>query len=128
VNSPQAGGEVKYSVVFVSVSEQGEATQGLRQVSTDVAWDLAWLPDGRAVTLLEEQGNTTITRVLRVPVDPRHQPTSLTPNERGSFWGQSPSPDGRWVAIPVERQGASTLWSIDIDAAVKAWRAKKSER
>jgi hypothetical protein len=127
VNSQQSGGQVKYSVMFMLVSDQGEATRAPWQVFTDVAWDLAWLPDGRAVTVLEEQGSTSVTRVLRVPVDPRQQPTSLTPNERGSFWGQSPSPDGRWVAIPVERPGESTLWSIDIDAAAKAWREKKSQ-
>ena len=126
VNAAQAGGNVKYGVMFVGVGEQGRATQAPWQVATDVAWDLAWLPDSRAVTLLEEQGNTSVTRVLRVPVDPRVQPTSLTPNERASFWGQSPSPDGRWIAIPVERQGASTLWSIDVDAAAKAWREMKA--
>ena len=125
VRVPKSGGDVKYGVVFVSVGEPGQATQAPWQVATDVAWDLAWLPDSRAVTVLEEQGSTTVTRVLRVPVDPRVQPASLTPNERGSFWGQSPSPDGRWVAIPTERQGASTLWSIDVEAAAKAWREKR---
>jgi Tol biopolymer transport system component len=124
---PQSAGGVKYSVVFMGVSDEGEVTKSPWQVSTDVAWDLAWLADGRAVTVLEEQGNTNLTRVLRVPADPRAQPASLTPNEHGSFWGQSPSPDGRWVAIPVERQGASTLWSIDVDAAAKAWKAKREK-
>jgi Tol biopolymer transport system component len=126
VTSQRAGADV-YSVMFWSVDDQGQASSAPRQASTNVAWDLAWLPDGRAVTLLEEQGNTNITRVLRVPVDTRQQPTSLTPNERGSFWGQSPSPDGRFIAIPAERVGASTLWRIDVDEAARAWRDKKGK-
>ncbi len=126
VASQKSGVDV-YSVMFVSVTDQGQMSRAPWQVPTDVPWDLAWLPDGRAVTLLEEKGNTTVTRVLRVPIDPRQQPTSLTPNERGTFWGQSPSPDGRYIAIPAERQGASTLWSIDLEAAAKAWREKKDQ-
>jgi Tol biopolymer transport system component len=124
-NAQRPGEDVKYGVAFMGITDQGQVTRAPWQVRTDVAWDLAWLPDSRAVILLEERGSTTITRVLRVPVDPRQPSTSLTPNERGSFWGQSPSPDGRWVAIPVERQGASTLWSIDVEAAAKAWRATR---
>ena len=76
--------------------------------------------------MLEGQGGDH-TRVLRVPVDPGQQPTSLTPNERGTFWDQSLSPDGRYTAIPVERPGTSTLWSIDIDAAAQAWREKTGQ-
>ena len=78
--------------------------------------------------VLEEQGSTNRTRVLRIPMDEGQQPTSLTPNEKRTFWDQYPSPDGRYVAIPVEQFGSSTLWSIDVDVAGKAWREKKSPR
>jgi hypothetical protein len=86
------------------------------------------MPDGRAVTLLEEKGTSTETRVIRVPVSASEQVVSLTPGERGTFWGQLTSPDGRYVAIPVEKFGASTLWSIDVEAAAKAWREKKGQK
>ncbi|PYP75142.1 MAG: hypothetical protein DMD35_22275 [Gemmatimonadetes bacterium] len=116
-----------YNVIFVEVTDQGMAHGTPRFVRTDVTWDLFWTPDSRAVTVLEEQGVTDHTRVLRIPVDPSQQPTSLTPNERRTFWDQYPSPDGRYVAIPVEQFGGSTLWSVDVDAAAKAWREKKSQ-
>lgn len=62
-----------------------------------------------------------------IAVDPKPA-AHLTHAERGTFRGQYPSPDGRYVAMPVERWGASTLWSIDVDAAAKAYQAKKSQR
>ena len=75
--------------------------------------------------MLEEQGATDHTRVLRIPVDESQQPISVTPNERQTFWDQFPSPDGRYVAIPVERFGSSTLWSVDVDAAAKEYRENR---
>jgi Tol biopolymer transport system component len=99
-----------------------------RFVPTDIVWGLCWLPDGTAVAVLEEQGATDHTRVLRVPMNPNEQPKSLSPNERGTFWSQYPSPDGRYIAMPVERSGTSTLWSIDIDAAAKAWRVARGSQ
>lgn len=117
-----------YKVLFVEVTEQGTALSPPRFVHTDAAWNLYWTPDGRAVTALEEQGGTDHTRVLRIPLDASQQPTSLTPNERHTFWDQFPSPDGRYLALPVEQFGASTLWSIDVDAAAKAWQAKRGQK
>jgi Tol biopolymer transport system component len=125
IKSPPSVATPESNVLFLGVSEQGTLVGAPRFVRTDRSWDLAWLADGRAVTVLENQAQSERTCVLRVPVDPGQQPTSLTPNERGTFWDQYTSPDGRYVAIPVERSGPSTLWSIDIDAAAKAWRANK---
>ena len=126
VRSPTSTATVEHRVMFLGVSMKGSLDRAPRFVRTDAGWDLAWMPDSRALTMLEGQGGDH-TRVLRVPVDPGQQPTSLTPNERGTFWDQSLSPDGRYTAIPVERSGTSTLWSIDIDAATKAWREKKGQ-
>jgi Tol biopolymer transport system component len=128
VNPPQPGTRAKSNVMFVGITKKGVVSQALRFVPIEFGWELAWLADGQAVTLLEEGGGGTTTRVLRVPLAPNGQPTSLTPNERRTFWGQYPSPDGRYAAIPVERFGASTLWNIDVDSAAKAWRAKKGDR
>ena len=125
--SPPSAASPESNVVFLGVTEQGTLTRAPRFVRTDRSWDVAWLPDGRAVTVLENQAQSERTRVLRVPVDPAQQPTSLTPNERGTFWDQYTSPDGRYVAIPVEQSGPSTLWSIDVEAAAKAWREKKGQ-
>jgi Tol biopolymer transport system component len=125
VRSPVSTATPEVKVMFLGVNQQGTLAGAPTFVRIDDGWDLAWLPDGRAVTILENQGRADHTRVLRVPVDPGQQPTSLTPNERGAFWDQYLSPDGRYVAIPVEQAGRSTLWSIDVDAAAKAWREKK---
>jgi Tol biopolymer transport system component len=112
-------------VLFARVAQDGRMNGAPRFVSTNNVWDLSW-PDSRSVLVLEEQGDNH-TRVLRVPMDEGQQPVSLTPNEKRTFWDQYPSPDGRYVAIPVEQFGSSTLWSIDVDAAAKAWREKKSQ-
>ena len=122
IRPPASAAAPEFKVAFVAVSKEGALARTPRFVRTDEGWDLAWMPDGRAVTILENQGRADHTRVLRVPVDPAQQPASLTPNERGAFWDQYLSPDGRYVAIAAEKLGQSTLWSIDLDAAAKAWR------
>ena len=127
VSSTQSGNGTA-RVLFARVAEDGRMNGAPRFVPTDRAWDLYWQPDGRSVLVMEEQGNTQHTRVLRVPMDEGQQPTSITPNEKGTFWDQYASPDGRYVAIPVEQFGGSTLWSVDVDSAAKAWRAKKGAR
>jgi Tol biopolymer transport system component len=83
------------------------------------------LPDSRSVLVVDDAADRT--RVLRVPMEEGQQPTSLSPNERNKFWDQFPSPDGRYVAIPVEQFGSSTLWSINVEAAAKAWRENKTQ-
>ena len=98
-----------------------------RFVPTDASWDLYWLPDSRAVLVLEEQENTDQTRVLRVPMDEGQQPVSLTPNEKRTFWDQYPRQMGATSRSRSSSSAASTLWSIDIDAAAKAWREKKGQ-
>ena len=127
VRSAQSGNGIAH-VVFARVSDDGRMNGTHRFVPTDRAWDLYWQPDGRSVLVMEEQGSTQRTRVLRVTMDEGRQPVSITPNEKGTFWDQYPSPDGRYTAIPVEQFGGSTLWSIDVEEAAKAWRAKKGER
>jgi Tol biopolymer transport system component len=114
-----------YAVLFVPVPEDGKMSGSPRFVPTGSAWDLSWLPDSRGVLVLDAADHT---RVLRVPMEEGQQPTSLSPNERNKFWDQYPSPDGRYVAIPVEQFGSSTLWSIDVEEATKAWRAKQGQR
>lgn len=125
VSPSRANDSGHYNVAFIDATEEGTAGLPPRVVRTEGAWDLAWLADGRAVTVLEEQGATMHTRVLRVPLDANQQPTSLTPNEKGTFWDQYTSPDGRYSAIPVEQPGRSTLWSIDVEAAARAYREKR---
>jgi len=123
----KSGNNAAYSVLFVRVSEDGKLSGTPRFVPTGPAWDLYWLPDSRGVLILDQQDHTDQTRVLRVPMAEGQQPMSLSPNEKLTFWDQYPSPDGRHVAIPVEQFKSSTLWSIDIEAAAKAWREKKGQ-
>jgi Tol biopolymer transport system component len=126
VSSTQSGNGTA-RVLFARVAEDGRMNGAPRFVPTERAWDLYWQPAGRSVHVLEEQGDSH-TRVLRVPIEDGQQPVSITPNEKGTFWDQYASPDGRYVAIPVEQFGSSTLWSIDVEAAAKAWQAKRDQR
>jgi Tol biopolymer transport system component len=128
VNPSRSSTGGAYNIVFLRITDQLASMAAPRVVQTGTAWDLAWLFDNRAVTVLEEQGAAGHTRVLRVPIDPGQQPTSLTPNEQGMFWNQYLSPDGRYFAIVVPRSGVTTLWSIDVDEAARAWRAKSGRQ
>jgi hypothetical protein len=121
----KSGKGATYSVLFIRVSGDGKMSGTPRFVPTGSAWDLYWLPESRGVLVLNDDADHT--RVLRVPMEEGQQSTSLSQNERNKFWDQYPSPDGRYVAIPVEQFGSSTLWSIDLDAAAKAWREKKDQ-
>lgn len=121
----KSGSNSTYAVLFVRVSEDGKLSGTPRFVPTGSAWDLNWLPDSRGVLVLDDVADHT--RVLRVPMEEGQQPMSLSPNERNRFWDQYPSPDGRYVAIPVEQFESSTLWSIDVEAAAKAWRDKSQQ-
>ena len=121
VVTTKSGNSATYAVLFVHVSEDGKMTGRPRLVPTGSVWDLHWLPDSRGVLVLDDVADHT--RVLRVPMEDGQQPTSLSPNERNKFWDQFPSPDGRYVAIPVQQFGSSTLWSVDVEAAAKRWQA-----
>ncbi|HMC55664.1 MAG TPA: hypothetical protein VKH19_10860 [Gemmatimonadaceae bacterium] len=127
VPAAESGANSANRVLFVQLSEELRASGAPRFVPTGSVSGLYWLPDSRSVTMLEEPPNTGHTRVLRVWMDPAQKTVSLTPNEPGPFWEQITSPDGRYVAIPVEKFGSSALWRVDIDAAAKAWREKKGQ-
>jgi Tol biopolymer transport system component len=125
VVTTKSGNSANYAVLFVHVSDDGKMIGTPRVVPTGAVWDLHWLPDSRSVLVVDDAADRT--RVLRVPMEEGQQPTSLSPNERNKFWDQFPSPDGRYVAIPVEQFGSSTLWSINVEAAAKAWRENKTQ-
>ena len=126
VATTKSGTAATHAVLFVHVSEDGKMNGTPRFVPTGSAWDLHWLPDSRGVLVLDNAADRS--RVLRVPMEEGQQSTSLSPNERNKFWDQFPSPDGRYVAIPVEQFGSSTLLSFDIEAAAKAWQVKRDQR
>jgi Tol biopolymer transport system component len=114
-----AGGQQR--VMFLPLGTDGMPAGPPRFVQTDAMWDLAWTPDGRAVIGLEEEGMSARTRIRRIPVDPREPPTVIGPSN-ATFWDAYLSPDGKYVAIPMERAHGSTLWAFDLTAALNARR------
>jgi Tol biopolymer transport system component len=108
-----AGGERR--VMLLPLGENGLPSGPPRFVVADYMWDLSWTPDSRAVIGLEEEDMSARTRVRRIPVDPKEAPSTIGPTNT-TFWDAYLSPDGKFVAIPVERPRGSTIWAFDLKA------------
>ena len=106
-----SGGEQR--VMFLPLGDNGLPSGPPRFVVADYMWDLSWTPDSRAVIGLEEEDLSARTRVRRIPVDPKEAPSAIGPTGL-TFWDAYLSPNGKFVAIPVERPRGSTIWAFDI--------------
>lgn len=114
-------GSPSQGVVFLHLGSDGAPDRPSHFVATDVMWDLAWTPDSRAVFGLEEVGQSSNTRIRRVPADPS-QPSTVIGATNSTFWDTFLSPDGKNVAIPAEHFRGSTIWAYDLTSARSARR------
>jgi WD40 repeat protein len=114
-----AGGDQR--VMFLPLGADGMPSGAPRFIPTDKMWDLAWTPDSRAVIGLEKERATPGMTVRRIPIDPKESVSTIGPTN-ATFWDAYLSPDGKYVAIPVERSHGSTIWAFDLNEAKKAAR------
>lgn len=121
--SGPASGTALYHVMMLGILPSGDLAGVPRSVQTGAVWDLMWLRDNRSLLGLEEVDNGLLTRVDKFTLDAA-RPVNVTAGKPMTFWGQYPSPDGRWTAIPVEKARGGTIWRIDLEAAAKAWQAR----
>jgi WD40 repeat protein len=114
-----AGGDQR--VMFLPLGADGMPSGAPRFVPTDNMWDLAWTPDSRAVIGLEKERATPGRTVRRIPIDPKESVSTIGPTS-ATFWDAYLSPDGKYVAIPVEHSHGSTIWAFDLNEAKKGRR------
>jgi hypothetical protein len=60
-------------------------------------------------------------RIRRIPIDPKESVSTIGPTD-ATFWDAYLSPDGKYVAIPVQRSHGSTIWAFDLNEAKKGTR------
>ena len=114
-HQPPGATNVRYSVCVVGVSSAGQPSAPPRLVETGLryGWSLAWLPDGRAVTVAGNGGPRNESDVWLVSLREGDPPVNLTRDDPSEIMEYSLSPDGRYVAYPAMTRRGSSIWRID---------------
>lgn len=108
--------------VFLSTADAQSLALPIRWVETGNCWHPTWLPNGTGVLEFCTNETSTKTWVSRVPASGPATPQPLTQRETSIFWDYTMSPDGKYVAVPAEKNAGVNLWRIDLRAAAKARR------
>ena len=82
-------------------------------------YELFWLPDGSGVTVIAQPNGSPTTHVVLVRVTDPERPVNLTREDGHDKWGHLVSPDSKYVVYESERYLGSTLWSVDLEQALK---------
>jgi len=109
------GASLRYAVLVVGVTPGGlpSAPPRLVEAGLVVGWDIKWLPDSRAVTVLGMSGQGS-PGVWLVSLREGDSPVNLTRDDPSMMWSYSLSPDGRYIAYPAEVPRGSSIWRIDL--------------
>jgi len=91
----------------------------------DGGYEGVWTRDGSAVFYLKADKGWTQMSVWRYPVQTDGPAENITKNETSMIWGYVLSPDGSSVLVPPERSKGVTLWRIDLQQAIAAYRPAK---
>jgi len=89
-------------------------------------YEAVWTRDGSAVFYLKAEKGWTQMSVWRYPVVGDGPAENLTKNQTSMIWGYVPSPDGKSILIPPERNKGVTLWRVDLQQAIDAYRNTKA--
>ncbi len=108
------GDSVRYSVFAIGVRADATPSGPPRIIPTEKGWgwQIQWLPDDRAVTVLCGSGGGQ-TGVWLVSLRDGNQPMELTRDESAAIWYYRLSPDGKYVVYPAEVSRGSSLWRLD---------------
>jgi hypothetical protein len=95
----------------------------LRRLRDVTRKQFAWIvyPTARAYSS-SATTNGMRTWVSRIPRNGPATPQPLTRRETSIFWDYTMSPDGKYVAVPAEKNAGVNLWRIDLRAARTARR------
>ena len=86
-------------------------------VEPGICWHPTWLPSAAGVLEFCENATGTRTWVSRIPATGPATPLTVTQRETAIFWDYTMSPDGKYVAVPAERNSGINLWRVDLRAA-----------
>jgi Tol biopolymer transport system component len=114
------GDDMAFKIMLIAMTEDGEVASQPRFIDSQigVGWAIRWLPDSRALTLFAQTRPEWNTDVWLVPVREGEQPVAITRDESFDFWEYQLSPDGRYIAYPGEIPRGSSLWLVDLGAAM----------
>jgi dipeptidyl aminopeptidase/acylaminoacyl peptidase len=113
-NYSAPGPSSRHAVLAVDVTPGGQPSAPARLVEAGLqaGWDLAWLPDSRAVTVVGTRGQGNETDVWLISLREGDPPVNLTRDDPATMWEYSLSPDGRYIAYPAEIPRGSSIWRI----------------
>jgi Tol biopolymer transport system component len=86
-------------------------------------YEAVWTRDGSAIFYLKADKGWTQMSVWRYSVRGDAPPENLTKNQASMIWGYVPSPDGKSILIPPEKNKGVTLWRVDLQLAIDTYRA-----
>jgi Tol biopolymer transport system component len=115
-NYSTSGASSRYAVLVVDVMSGGQPSAPPRLVEAGLlaGWELAWLPDSRAVTVVGMSGQGNETDVWLISLREGDPPVNLTRDDASTMYEYSLSPDGRYIAYPAEIPRGSSIWRIDL--------------
>lgn len=90
----------------------------------DGGFQITWTRDNRAVFYLRADKNWAAMSVWRYPVAADEAPINVTRNEKALIWGYVAAPDGKSVLIPAEETRGVTVWRVNFDEAIAAYRER----
>jgi Tol biopolymer transport system component len=91
-------------------------------------YEAIWTRDGSGIFYLKAEKGWTQMSVMRYSVRGDGPPENLTKNQPHMIWGYVPSPDGKSILIPPEQNKGMTLWRVDLQRAIDAYRAEKGRK
>jgi Tol biopolymer transport system component len=115
-NYSAPGTSSRHAVLVVGVTPGGQPSAPARLVEAGLqaGWELAWLPDSRAVTIVGTSGQGNDNDIWLISLREGDPPVNLTRDDPATMSGYSLSPDGRYVAYPAEIPRGSSIWRIDL--------------
>ena len=88
-------------------------------------YEAIWTRDGSAIFYLKADKGWTRMSVWRYSVRGDTPAENLTKNQTSMIWAYLPSPDGKSILIPPEQNKGITLWRVDLQQAIDAYRNAK---
>ena len=85
----------------------------------DYFYDTFWLPDGSGMTMIAQTKAGGAAEVALVKFADPSNPILLSKADPGNKWGHALSPDGKYVAYPVEKQFGSSIYLVEVAELLK---------
>lgn len=106
----------------------------LKKYAFSDPFNLCWSPDGKNLAFIGQKESDDpasdpddIFQIYNFPLN-GEQPIMVAPDDTGSKWGLSWSPDGKWIAFgpetPVKVRPESILWEADFDEVIEKLTAQ----